>query len=173
MNTEMCEPTTLMIASAVVGVGSTLYAGAAQANAYEAEAKINAQNAILADRRAKDAIERGQFEEERKKREGTLLRKEQENSFAASNIDFGFGSALDIITSSAMAAQMDASIIRMNAEREAEDFEMQAHNQRNSQSMNKSAASGARIGSIFAAAGTALDGGAGVFKYNAATGKTK
>lgn len=166
----MCEPTTLMIASAVAGVGGQLYAGAAKANAYEAEAKINSQNAILADRRAKDAIERGQFEEERKKREATLLRKEQENSFAAANIDFGFGSALDIITSSAMAAQMDASIIRMNAEREAEDYEMQASNQRNSASMNKAAAGNARIGSIFAAAGTALDGGASVFKYKAATG---
>lgn len=163
----MCDATTLMIVSTVTSVAGGLYQASASANAANYQAQINEQNAILADRRAKDAIERGQMEEERKKREGSLLRKQQEASFAAANIDTGYGSALDIITSSAFAAELDAAIIRSSAEREAEDFEVQAVNFRNQAQQDRYSAKGAKIGGLFGAVGTALDGGAGIFKYKA------
>lgn len=163
----MCEPTTLMILSTITQVAGGLAAGASQAQAHEYDAAVNEQNAILADRRAKDAVERGQLEENRKLREGTYLRKEQQQFFAGGNIDAGYGSALDIITSSAMAAEMDAALIRTNAEREAEDYEVQGVNYRNQARQDRRSAQGARTGAIFKAAGTVLDGGAGVFKYQA------
>jgi len=166
----MCDPVSLMVASTVASVGGQLYQGSANAAAAEYNAEVNQQNAILADRRAKDAIERGQMEEERKKREATMLMKQQEGSMAASGLDTSFGSPLDIITSSYAAAQMDAAIIRANAEREAEDFGVQAQNQRSQSRMNRMTASSARTGALLGAAGTALDGGAGVFKYRAETG---
>lgn len=163
----MCDVTTMLIASTVVGTAGTLYSASANAAEMEYQADISQRNAVLADRRARDAIERGQIEEERKKREGTLLRKQQEASFAAANIDTGYGSALDVITSSAMAAQLDAAMIRANAEREAEDFEQQGWNYRQQAGSQRAGARGARIGGLFSAAGTALDGGAGVFRYRA------
>ncbi len=159
----MCDPVTLTIASTVVGVAGTLYQADASANAAEYSAQVNEQNAQLADRRAKDAIERGQMEEERKKREATLLKKQQEASFSAANIDIGYGSPLDFITSSAMDAQMDAAMIRMNAEREAEDLENEAVNFRNQANLDRAEAKGAKMGGIFSAAGTALTGGARAF----------
>lgn len=163
----MCDVMTMMIASTVMGVGGAIQQGKAQAQAYTYSAEVNQQNAILADRRARDAIERGQMEEERKLREGTMLRKEQTARLAAANIDAGYGSPLDIITSSAMAAELDAAIIRSNAEREAEDYQTQALNYRNQSKQDRRSARGARAGSIFAAAGIAMDGGAGAFKYRA------
>jgi hypothetical protein len=163
----MCEPTTLMIMAAVTSAAGGLYAADAQANAAEYSADLNDKNAILADRRAKDAIERGQLEESRKLQEGTLLRKEQEATFSSGNVDFGFGSALDIITSSALAVDQDAALIRMNAEREAEDFELQGYNYRTQANIDRTTASNARTAGLFAAGGAILDGGAGIFKYNA------
>ncbi len=165
----MCDVATMLIASTVVGAAGQVYTASANANAAEYSAEVNQQNAILADRRATDAIERGQMEEERKKREATLLRKGQEASFAASNIDTGYGTPLDIITSSAMAADLDAAIIRSNAEREAEDYEIQSVNYRNQSSQDKTTAKGARVGGLIGAAGVALNGGAGIFKYRAST----
>ncbi len=147
-----------------------MYAASAQANAAEFSAEINQQNAVLADRRARDAIERGQLEEARKKAEGTAIRKKQEASFAAANIDTGYGTPLDIILSSAMAADMDAAIIRSNAEREAEDYEMQAHNYRSQAAQDKASASGARVGGLFSAAGTVLGGYSSYYKYKASVG---
>lgn len=163
----MCDPVTLMIAGAVTNVAGQLYAADAAADAANYSAQVNEQNAILADRRAKDAIERGQLEEERKKREGTALRKQQEASFTAANLDTGYGSPLDVIMSSAAEAELDAAIIRMNAEREAEDYEIQAVNYRNQATLDRSQAKSAKAGGIFAAAGTVIDGGAGIFKYQA------
>lgn len=161
----MCDVTTALIASTVVAGAGQLYQADAQSNAARFNAQVNRQNAVLADRRARDAIERGQLEEERKKREGTLLRKQQEASFSAGNIDFNFGSPLDFITSSATAVQMDASIIRANAEREAEDFQTQGVNARNQASLNRSQSRGARIGGLFSTAGTVLNGGVGVLRH--------
>lgn len=165
----MCSPIAFMIASTVVGAAGQMYSASAQANAAEYSAKVNQQNAILADQRAKDAIERGQLEEERKKREGTAIRKQQEAGFAASNLDTGYGSPLDIILSSAMAADLDAAMIRSSAEREAEDFEQQAWNYRSQSSLDMAQAKSAKTGGIFAAAGTVMSGGASIFKYKAGT----
>jgi len=157
----------MMIASTVASVGGTMYQSSANAAAAEYNAEVNQQNAILADRRAKDAIERGQMEEERKKREATILKKQQEGSMAAAGLDTSYGSPLDIITSSYAAAQTDAAIIRANAEREAEDFGVQAQNQRSNARMNRMTASNARTSGMISSVGVALDGGAGIFKYKA------
>lgn len=166
----MCDATTLMIASTVVGVGGQVIQAQAQSDAYEYQAQVDRQNAILADRRAKDAIERGQLEEERAKREATALRKQQEASFSAANIDTSFGTPLDVIISSAMQGEQQAAIIRANAEREAEDFTMGAHSSRSQAALNQSSARNATTGGLFASVGTALDGGAGVFEYQARYG---
>jgi len=163
----MCDLTTMMIASTVVGAAGSMYQASAAANAASAQAKVNEQNAILAKRRAEDAINRGQLEENRKLQEGTLLRKQQEASFAAANIDTGYGSALDVIVASAWGAEQDAAIIRSNAEREAYDYEVQAWNYKNEAAANKASAKGAMIGGLFSTMGTVLDGGASIFKYKA------
>jgi hypothetical protein len=164
----MCDIVSALsaVSTAVSAFGAIQQAGA-QAAAAEYRAKIDDQNAELAQRRAQDALERGQLEEEQKKREGTMIRKAQESSFAAANIDTGYGSPLDIITSTQTAVDMDAAIIRANAEREVEDFETQGVNFQNQSTLNRAEARNARSAGLFNAAGIALSGGAGIFRYRA------
>lgn len=161
----MCDPVSLMVASMVAGVGGQLYTASANASAANYEAEISRQNAILADRRAKDALERGRLEEQRAKAQATSVRKQQEASFSAANIDTSYGSPLDVILSSVQQGELDAAIIRSNAEREAEDFEMQGYNARANSNMSRARGRNAMTAGIFASVGTALDGGAGVFQY--------
>lgn len=164
----MCDPVSALMAvgSAISVVGGIQQGNAAQ-QAANAQAQMNQQNALIADRRAKDALERGALEEERKLREATMMRKEQEASYAASNIDTGYGSPLDVITSTDMAMRLDADIIRASAEREAEDFELQANNFRNQSSLNIAEGRNAKTASRIGAVSSAVSGGAGVFKYRA------
>ena len=164
----MCDPVSaLMAVGTAVSVVGGIQQGNAAAAAAQQQAQMNQQNAILADRRAKDALERGALEEERKLREATMLRKEQEASFAASNLDTGYGTPLDVIVSTDMAARLDADIIRANAEREAEDFELEANNYRNQSILNQAEGRNVKRASRIGAISTAVSGGAGIFKYRA------
>ena len=164
----MCDPVSAMmvVGTAVSAIGAKQQSDAAAASA-NYQAGINRQNAILSERRAKDAVERGQMEENRKLREGTMLKKQQEASYSAANIDMGYGSPLDVITSTDMAAKLDADIIRANAEREAEDYDQQAWNYRNQAGLNKFEAKNAKAAGKIAMASTVLSGGSGVMKYRA------
>ena len=164
----MCDITmALMATSIAVGAAGSMYQADAQAKAAKYQAQVNEQNAILAQRRAKDAMDRGQIEEARKKEEGSKLESLQKASFAAANIDMSYGSPLDVITSTAAEAQLQAATIRANAEREAEDYEQQGYNSRSSAGMNRARAKNAKTAGMIGTAGTVLSGGAGVFKYRA------
>lgn len=163
----MCSVTALMIAGTALSAGSAIQQGQAASDAAEFNAKVNEQNAILADRRAKDAIERGKLAEEKAKRRSTIQQRQQEASFSASNLDIGFGSPLDVLVATATAGEMEAATTRANAEREAEDFQVQGVNSRNNAKLNKQSARNARTAGIFNAAGAAVDGGSGVLKYRA------
>ena len=164
----MCDLVSgLMIASTLMSGVGMYQQGQAEAQAAGYQAQVDQQNAVLADRRAKDAIERGMQEQEKALREGTAVRKGQEASFAAANIDTSYGSPLDVITSTAAEAQLQAATIRANAEREAEDYEQQGYNSRSSAGMNRARAKNAKTAGMIGTAGTVLSGGAGVFKYRA------
>lgn len=160
----MCSPTMLLVASTVASVGGQVYATTQANKAKDYNAAVATQNAQIADMRAKDAIERGQLEEEQALREGTALRKQQEAGFAAGSIDAGYGSPLDIIVATAANTEIDASIVRANAEREAEDFEFQATNYRNEAAMQRASKTGP-LGMLFGAAGTALSGASSISRY--------
>lgn len=164
----MCDGVSALMAlsTAVSAIGGMRQADAA-ADAAEFNAQVDRQNAILADRRAKDAIERGKLEEEKKKRETTLEKQQQEASFTASNLDLGFGSPLDVIVSTATAGELEAATIRANAEREAEDFQVQGVNARNSARLRDTEARNSRSAGRIGAIGTVLSGGSGILKHRA------
>ena len=157
----MCEPTTIMMGvTLAIGLASTAMQAQAKSRAADRNAKIAQQNAVLADRRARDAVERGQVEEESKKREGTALRKSQEASFSAANIDTSFGSPLDFIISSATEMDLDAAIIRTNAEREGEDFTLQARQFRDQSALAKHEKKAAIVEGVFTGLGQVASAGA-------------
>lgn len=164
----MCDPVSaLMIAGGAVSGFGQISSGIAANNAAKFNAQVQEQNAVLAERRARDAVERGKLEEEKAKREATQTRKAQEASFSASNLDLGFGSPLDVIVATATAGELNAATIRASAEREAEDFETQATNSRNSAEITRMEGRNAKRGGFIGGFGSVLDGGAGVLKFRA------
>jgi hypothetical protein len=115
-------------------------------------------NATLADRKAKDAIERGAVDEQRKRQQVAQLRGQQVAGMAANGVDVSFGSPLDTIVDSSVLGELDALTIRTNANREAYDYKVDATNKRAGASLSRAQADNAITGSYLNAAGTVLTG---------------
>ncbi|MDK2769919.1 MAG: hypothetical protein KYX69_19650 [Sphingomonas sp.] len=133
-----------------------------QAQATSAAAKYNAQigemNATLADRRAKDAVERGKVEEQRKRQEVAKIKGAQVAAMAANGVDTSFGSPLDTIVDTAVLGELDALTIRTNSYRESYEHSVDAVNKRAGAQLARSQAKSALTGGYLAAAGTVLTG---------------
>jgi len=152
-----------MLGSTLLGaVGQVQQAQAtAQANRYNAE--VQKMNATIADRRAKDAIERGKLEEQRKRQEVARLQGAQTAAMAANGVDLSFGSPLDTLVDTAALGEIDALTIRTNAYREAYEHKVDAENKRAGAQMSNMSASAATAGGYLGAAGTILGGGASAY----------
>lgn len=100
----------------LVGTGVAAYgqyqAGQAQAAAATYRSK---QERMLAE----DALRRGAAAEEAQRRKQAALAGRQKAVMAASNVDLGSGSPLDIIGDTAVLGELDAQTIRSNAKRES------------------------------------------------------
>lgn len=132
--------TVLAIASAASAAFSAygqVKAGKAEARAGEREQQAaNSQgerldwNAAVAELQAKDALDRGTQEEQRFRAGVRGIIGAQRAGFAASNIDVGFGSALDVQADAAELGELDALTIRTNAAREAWGYKVEAEDLR-------------------------------------------
>jgi len=105
-------------------------AGEAQREASESQAELADYNAAVADLQAKDAIARGAEEEARFRTQVKGAIGAQRAGLAASNVDVGFGSAVDVQADAAFLGELDALTIRTNAAREAWGYEVQAEDLR-------------------------------------------
>lgn len=161
----MCNPGILLAASTAVGAIGNIQEGNAQARAYNYTAAVNEQNAVFAETRAMDAIARGAEEEQRIRREGGAVRGRQVAQMAASGVDVGFGSPLDILTDTAIGVKLDAARARRNAQREAEDMDTQAWNYRAQAGLDRQGARNARAGGVMGAIGTVLGGAGRLTRY--------
>lgn len=161
----MCEPTTLMMIGLAASVGSSVMGAIgqiqqakAQNEAYQYNAKIDRLNAKIADRKAKDALERGKLEEQRQRAQNAQLQGEQQAAMAANGVDLTFGSPLDVMIGSAMEGEIDALTLRANAAREERDYRQQAVNYLENSKFNKRAGKSALTAGYLGAAGTVLGG---------------
>lgn len=157
----MCELMTMLT------LGSTLLGGVGaiqQGQAANASAKYNAQvadmNAQMADRAAKDALERGQLEEQKQRQRTAQLMGQQTAAMAANGVDLSFGSPLDTLVDTAMLGEMDALTIRTNTYREERDIRQQGANYRGQAAMERASGRSALTGGFLNAGGTFLGGGA-------------
>lgn len=107
------------IANLAFSTVSSYQTAKAQKDAYNYQAQVERNNAVLAERRAKDAIERGAAEEQRQRLKTAQLKSTQRAALAARGIDLGEGSALDILTSTDYMGEVDARTIHDNAAEEA------------------------------------------------------
>jgi hypothetical protein len=144
---------------------------AAQAAQYNAAVARN--NAILAERRAQDAVVRGTEEEQQKRLQTAALRGQQLVMAAAGNVDTGYGSALDMLVDTTIQGELDALTIRTNAEREAYDFRMQAVNETGQAGLLTAQAKSSRAGGFLEAAGTLLSGASGMYSSASKAGYFK
>lgn len=167
----MCDLVSgLMAASSLVsGIGQMQQANA-QAQAAQMSAQINQRNAEFADRRALDALMRGQEEEQRVRQDAHQLKGKQTVGFAAAGLDLSFGSPLDVLVDTQIGMELDSMRARRNAALEAEDFDRQAWSYRAQAGLDRAEASSARTGGMIGAVGTVLGGGARIGQYRARIG---
>jgi hypothetical protein len=155
----MCSLTlALTIGSTLLGAAGQVQQAQATAAADKYNAQVQEMNATLSERRARDAVERGQAEEARKRAEVSRILGQQKAAFAANGVDIGFGSPLDTIVDTATMGELDALTIRSNSYREAYDRRIDAVNQRAGASLSRMEAKNATTGGYLAAAGTVLTG---------------
>ena len=171
----MCDlALALTLGSTLLGAAGSIQQGQAAAKAAKYNAQVAEMNATISERRAKDALDRGAFEEQQKRRENAALMGKQKAAMAANGIDLTFGSPLDMIVDSATLGELDALTIRKNAYREEYDYRVQAANQRAQKTMYEGAAKSALTGGYLAAGGTILGGAGNAYKnyYQATYGST-
>lgn len=101
-------------------------AGIAQREAAESEAELSEFNAHVAQAQATDAIQRGAEDESRYRSGVRDLIGSQRTGIAASGINVGYGSAVDVQADAAFLGELDALTIRNNAAREAWGYTVQA-----------------------------------------------
>jgi len=157
----MCELATILtIGSTLMGAAGQMQQASATASAAKYNQQVAEMNATLSDRKAKDALERGATEEQRKRQEVQQILGKQQAGMAANGVDLTFGSPLDTIVDTSVLGELDALTIRTNTARENYDYRVQAVNQRAGATMEGMKAKSALQGGYLAAAGTVL-GGAG------------
>ena len=116
------------IASAVVGVAGAIQSSeAAQAQAnYQAQVARN--NAVIAERKAQDAVQLGKVEGDKRRRLTRSRISLQRAKLAASGQLVDAGTALDLTVDTAAFGELDALTIESNARRQAQGFRHQATN---------------------------------------------
>ena len=155
----MCDLSiALTLAATVIGGIGQMQQAQAQADAANYNAQIGDMNAELAERRAKDAVERGAKEEQRKRQEVAQIKAKQQAAMAANGVDISFGSPLDTLVDTAVLGELDALTIRSNAYRESYDHKVDAVNKRSGANLHRMEAKAAKTGGYLAALGTVVGG---------------
>lgn len=162
----MCDPVTgLMVASTLLSAAGAVQQGNAAAAAGKYNNQIAQMNAQISEKRAKDALERGRIEEQKKRAEVAKVAGAQQAAMAANGVDLTFGSPLDTIVDTAVLGELDALTIRSNAYREEYDYKVQAMNQRAQGQLELMKGKSAQTAGYISAGSTILGGGAQVAKY--------
>lgn len=157
----MCELMTMLtIGSTLMGAVGAVQQGQAASASAKYNANVANMNAKLADRAAKDALDRGAMEEQKQRAKTAALIGQQKAGMAANGLDLSFGSPLDTLVDSATLGELDALTIRSNSYREERDIRQQGANYRGQAAMGRASALGASTGGWLNAAGTLLGGGA-------------
>jgi hypothetical protein len=155
----MCEPTTILLAaSTALGVGATLYQGQAAKQQGRYTQQVEEQNATVSERRAADALARGEQEAGERRLKTRQLLGSQRAALAGNNVDLQDGTALDLVGDTAMFGQVDEARIRQNAAREAWGFRVDATNSRAAGAGARFSGDMARNASYLGAAAQAVAG---------------
>lgn len=161
----MCDLiTALTIGSTALSAMGSIQQGQAAAASANYNAKVADMNAQISERRARDALERGKVEEQKKRTQAQQVLGQQRAAMAANGVDIGFGSPLDTLVDTATLGEVDALTIRSNSAREAYDYKVQAANGRADANLSRMNAKSASTGGYLNAASTILTGAGNAYK---------
>lgn len=167
----MCEPTTATLATAaivtsVAGTAVSAYGqyqqGKAAQSAADYQAAVLRNNALIAERNAKDALTRGKEAEAEHGRQVKQLIGRQRAVLAGNGVVVDQDSALDITADTAETGKYEQLIIRSNAEREALGYQMQAYNFGADAGLAQAKGGAAYSAGLLGALGTTLSGSGSV-----------
>lgn len=111
----MCNPTLFM-----AGAGGVTAASQISAGNYADD--ISKRNQVALNQQAESVIEAGKVEEGRSRIQTADIKGKQKTGFAASGVDVGSGSPVDILSDTAAFGELDALTIRQGAEADAESL---------------------------------------------------
>lgn len=146
------------LGSAALGAYSIYRSGQAEAAQMEYQAQVAEVNRKVADEQARDALARGEQEQQRLAREAAYLRGVQRAKMSAMGLDLSFGSPADILRDTALLAAEDQATTMENAQREAQGYRISARNYRSQGGAYRAGAANARTASYIDMASTILSG---------------
>jgi hypothetical protein len=148
------------LAASAAAAGASAYGAVQQGKAAEGQANYQAavgrNNAIIAERQARDAEERGASEELAQRRQTAAGLGKQRAGMAANGVDLSSGSPLDILGDTAAFGELDALTVRSNAAREAYGYRNQASQFTSDAAAQKIAGRNTRKASYIGAGSTLL-----------------
>lgn len=126
----MCEPVTIAAIGMALTAGSGIVAAKTQYDTGKMEARIEQNNARVADAQAKNALIKGAQEDQQQRWKIRALAGRQSAAIGANNVVGSTGTSLDILGETAMFGEVDLTTIRNNAAREAWGYQTEASNRR-------------------------------------------
>lgn len=162
---SMCTPMLGMIlnfAGAMSQAAGQRQAAEAKAAEYRYQAQIDDNNRKVALWKAEDAKARGAKDEAALRVKVAQLKGRQRSALAASGVEVGSGSALDILGDTAALGELDALTIRSNAERESYEQRVVASNLKANAGMKRMGADNAIIAGKIGARTSLLTGAGSV-----------
>lgn len=166
----MCGPAALALGAAVVSAAGTAYGGLAANAQGKYESKVAQRNAELASEQSRDALERGQIEQQRLDREYSQTAGSQRAAMAANGVDLSYGSAEQVQQDTAMMRREDRGALDRNIYNEMRGLDINAANYRSQAQAARMKGKNAMVGSMISATGTLLSGASQFGKAQAAKG---
>jgi hypothetical protein len=127
------------VATSTVG---SYYAAKGQKTALKLQARIAEVNAKIAEGQSRDALQRGERQEQGTRMSAAQLRSSQRAAMGSSGIDLGSETAAAVLTSTDYLTEVETNTIKANALREAWGFRMDAGQSRSEASMARATARG-------------------------------
>jgi len=149
----MCAPLAIMAVSMAVSAVQARNQAKGQQQVMDYQAKVEGNNATVAEWQAQDAEKRGQDEAMRARRANSQLRGQQRVTMASNGLDMTEGSALSLLDDTEYFGAVDQKTIADNTSREAWALRNRAQNH---QAQGKLYATGAKNIKPNEAAGASL-----------------
>lgn len=162
----MCEPNSwALIASAVLTASAGIYSADASKKQGQYQAEVAGQNAELSELKAQQASTIGSIQEERARKQAQLRIGQQRAALAANGVDLGQGTAVDLVSETALFGEEDALTTRFNAMNEAWSLRAEAVDYRNqgraAKAKGKNEATGTYLSTAASLAGSYSNYGGG------------